>query len=144
MQIDKIQAAQPCFGTKIKTDIRTLNNISQSSNIKKYFTKFVKELENNGRNDVFVLTQGVGDWGYNCNAFVYELKTTGEKDGQNLYRDSHALSFQMSGFFSDAKDLYEKEVVARIKEAYDACYEKMSKREFKNVCTDENWTKNLI
>jgi len=113
MQIQKVQSNQTTFGTKVYISNSTKNLILKSK-AKRKFVKHINILENNGVNDVFVLSHshdnlGSVDW---LKGIVFEKRNNcvyrtpwGSEDAlfYNYYgarRNTHA---NLSGMYKKAK-----------------------------------------
>lgn len=140
MQINSIQTSQPNFGTRLKMDFSTLDAMTYLSGSKKQFMKAVKQLENNGHNDVFVVNRSIKD--NMLNAYIYEVKPAKSKNGYDLYRDSDIIEFEY--LTGNHKENTSKKIMARMLDAYNTCYETSLNHVFWPKRTNAEWTKYLI
>lgn len=131
MQINSIQTLQPSFGTRFRADHSTLDCLTYRPNIRKQMLKLIKEFENNGRNDVLVLTQGAGS-GSECktNALVYRVIPAKTKNGYNRYQQGVTVAFDLYEDSFTKKVISDKEKIARIRNAYNIAYDSMQKDEY--------------
>ena len=134
MQIDKIQASQPSFGTTIKADYHVLDHYKSYGRY--IFDNMVKQLENNGRNDVFVLSSAPHVNG--INAFSYEIKPA--KNGYGKYLASNVINFKEWHYVPGKRNIRYQNLV----EIYNKCYEDMIKSERPNVEKMGAWSKFMI
>lgn len=135
MQVNKVQATQPSFGTRLKMDCETMECFRLSG---KHFTNFVKELENNGRNDTLIITTASDQ--LSCNVLLEEIKPAKNKNGFDSYKYSIIENFRLW----DSSDKHtDKAIIRKIKEAYDKCNENLSKTPFWHKRIGRN-TKYLI
>ena len=144
MQINSIQTTQPSFGTKIRADYDTLAMFCTRSEMKRHFMKFVKELENNGRNDVLVMSKGAGDW--DTNVLVYEIKAAKNKNGYDKCRQGETINLEARGNFLSGKGrCNDKVAIDRIRKAYNDAYNYMLKHcEWWPKKHQNDWSQYLI
>ena len=149
MQIYSIQTSQPSFGTTIKADLKVLSHYKDYGRY--VFENLVKQLENNGRNDVFVLSATQGH--DKINAFTYEIRPS--KNGYGKHLESSIVNFESYSF--DPKKCNEHKLnsagtapkrtnghMQNLVEIYNKCYEDMMKDIPTKVNKLGDWIKYLI